>query len=203
MRPGLQADRALAQTQFNSGQNVQPVFEGWEKNSDGSFNLFFGYLNRNYQEHPHVPVGPDNHFSPGEADRGQPSYFYNRRQSFVFSVRVQPDFGDQDLIWTVTHNGRTDTATGSLWPVWEIDEAVIQANRGMGISGVYVDNHPPSIGLDGDTARTVSVSEPVTLTVVAADVAGPGGREAILKNWLFGLDSNQQPTASWSVPQPP
>ena len=44
----------------------------------------------------------------------------------------------------------------------------------MGISGVYVDNHPPSIGLDGDTARTVSVSEPVTLTVVAADDGIPG-----------------------------
>ena len=67
---------ADAQTKFNSGQNVQPVFEGWEKNPDGSFNLMFGYLNRNYVEQPHVSVGTQNFFSPGETDRGQPTHFY-------------------------------------------------------------------------------------------------------------------------------
>ena len=171
---GLQSDRGHAQTRFNSGQNVQPVFEGWQQNADGSFNLMFGYLNRNYVERPTVPVGPGNFFSPGDADRGQPTYFYNRRQIYVFSVRVPADFGDQDLVWTIAHNGRTDTATGSLWPVWEVDEAVIKANRGMGISGTYIDNHGPSIGVDGALARTVSTGESVTLTVVASDDGIPG-----------------------------
>ena len=32
---------------FNSGQSVQPIFEGWSRLPDGSFNLHFGYLNRN------------------------------------------------------------------------------------------------------------------------------------------------------------
>ncbi len=171
---GLQSDRGHAQTRFNSGRNVQPVFEGWQQNADGSFNLMFGYLNRNYVERPTVPVGPGNFFSPGDADRGQPTYFYNRRQIYVFSVRVPADFGDQDLVWTIDHNGRTDTATGSLWPVWEVDEAVIKANRGMGISGTYIDNHGPSIGVDGALARTVSTGESVTLTVVASDDGIPG-----------------------------
>ncbi len=171
---GLQPDRGQAQTKFNSGQNVQPVFEGWQRNPDGSFNLMFGYLNRNYAERPTVPVGPNNSFSPGEADRGQPTYFYNRRQNYVFTVRVPADFGDRDLVWTVTHNGRTDTATGSLWPVWEADEAVIKANRGMGISGTYVDNHGPSIGVDGALTRTVSSDEAVTLIVVVSDDGIPG-----------------------------
>lgn len=170
----LAAHTGEAQTKFNSGQNVQPVFEGWEKNPDGSFNLLFGYLNRNYQERPHIPVGPNNQFSPGDPDLGQPSHFYTRRQNYVFKVRVPADFGDQDLVWTLTHAGRTDTAVGSLWPVWEVDEAVIKANRGMGISGTYVDNHAPNIGIDGADRQTVSIDDTVTLVVVAGDDGIPG-----------------------------
>ncbi len=165
---------AQGQTKFNSGQNVQPVFEGWEKNPDGSFNLMFGYLNRNYVEQPFVPVGDQNFFSPGEADRGQPTHFYPRRQNYVFKVHVPADFGEQDLVWTVTHHGRTDTAVGSLWPVWEVDEAVIKANRGMGISGTYVDNTGPRVSLEGPPERTARVGQPVSLVVVAADDGIPG-----------------------------
>ena len=171
---GLTTSTSEAQTKFNSGQNVQPVFEGWEKNPDGSFDFLFGYLNRNYRERPHVPVGANNHFSPGDGDRGQPSHFYPRRQNYVFKVRVPADFGDKDLVWTVTHAGRSDTAVGSLWPVWEVDEAVIKANRGMGISGSYVDNHSPNIGLDGPDTHAVSVGAAVTLVVVAGDDGIPG-----------------------------
>ena len=110
------ADPAAAQIRYDRGQNVQPVFEGWERNSDGSFNLLFGYLNRNYEERPSIPVGAQNLFEPGEPDRGQPTHFYPRRQSFVFVVRVPADFGDRDLVWTVTHNGRTDKAYGRCGP---------------------------------------------------------------------------------------
>jgi hypothetical protein len=39
---------AAQQLQYISGQNVAPYFEGWEQNSDGTFNMVFGYLNRNY-----------------------------------------------------------------------------------------------------------------------------------------------------------
>ena len=54
------AGPARGQTRWNSGQNVQPVFEGWTANADGSFDMWFGYLNRNYRERPVVPVGADN-----------------------------------------------------------------------------------------------------------------------------------------------
>ena len=33
---------ASAQESFSTGQNIAPVYEGWEKNADGSFNLVFG-----------------------------------------------------------------------------------------------------------------------------------------------------------------
>src|SRR5437879_10710454 len=33
-----------------TGQNAVPAYEGWELNPDGSFNLVFGYFNRNWEE---------------------------------------------------------------------------------------------------------------------------------------------------------
>ena len=64
---------AAQQLQYLSGQNVAPYFEGWEQNSDGSFNLVFGYLNRNWEQEFHLPVGPGNNLEPGGPDQGQPS----------------------------------------------------------------------------------------------------------------------------------
>ena len=81
---GVLSAPVLAQERWSRGQNVQPVFEGWERNDDGSFNMVFGYLNRNYEEQPVVQPGPNNSISPGPADQGQPSHFYPRRQQFVF-----------------------------------------------------------------------------------------------------------------------
>ena len=71
----LGAGGLFAQTKFDRHQNIQPVFEGWERRADGSFNLVFGYLNRNYEERLSIPIGADNAFSPGEPDRGQPAFF--------------------------------------------------------------------------------------------------------------------------------
>ena len=79
-----------------------------------SFNFVFGYLNRNYEEEPEIPVGPNNCFSPGPADRGQPTHFYPRRQQFMFKVRVPADFGKQELVWTLTRAGRTEKAVAHL-----------------------------------------------------------------------------------------
>ena len=52
------------QTLHRTGQSVQPVFEGWNKNEDGGFTMWFGYMNRNYEEEPHVSAGANNYFSP-------------------------------------------------------------------------------------------------------------------------------------------
>ena len=158
-----------AQERWSRGQNIQPVFEGWERNADGSFNMVFGYLNRNYEEQPVVPVGPDNSLEPGPADRGQPTHFYNRRQQFVFSVRVPADWGDQDLVWAVTHNGRTDRAFGHLWPVWEMDAGVRLLNRGAGNAQGFADNQRPFIRIDGGTDLEVTLPDSLEVTVVAGD----------------------------------
>ena len=95
---------------YSRGQNVSPAFEGWEKNADGSFNMMFGYMNRNWEEEVDVPVGPDNNISPGVPDQGQPTHFLPRRNRFVFKVRVPADWGKKELVWTLTTKGKTERA---------------------------------------------------------------------------------------------
>jgi hypothetical protein len=171
---------ARAQTLFLRGQTIQPVYEGWEQNPDGTFSMLFGYLNRNYEETPHIPVGADNAFSPGPQDRGQPTHFYTRRQSFVFRVTVPADWGRKDLVWTVNHNGKALTAIGTLARNWTLDEGVWRANRGAGIDGrlgaEMAPNERPAIRLVGSGNITAGVREPVTVTVTATDDGRPGPR---------------------------
>lgn len=172
---------AHGQTPWLRAQNVQPVFEGWERNPDGSFNMVFGYLNRNYEEQPVIPVGANNFLEPGEADRGQPTHFYPRRQQFVFKVRVPADWGDKDLVWTVKHNGRTDKAFASLWPVWEINRDVYRLNRGAGSGQGYVDNQPPTVRVAGAGSRTVTLPDALELAVLAGDDGVPPPNAALAR----------------------
>lgn len=160
---------------YYSGQNVVPVFEGWEKNPDGSFTFVFGYLNRNYEEEPEIPVGPGNSFSPGPADRGQPTYFYTRRQQFMFRVRVPADFGSQELVWTLTRNGRTEKAVAHLALEWELTEIVYSQNRnGLARDSVTaLPNKPPTISVDGAAKVSAGIGAPATLSVAASDDGVP------------------------------
>jgi hypothetical protein len=160
---------ARAQVQYARGQDVAPVFEGWERNADGTFNMVFGYLNRNYDEELDIPVGPNNNVDAGpgtSADRGQPTHFYPRRQRFLFRVVVPKDWNkEQKVIWTITSHGKTNQAKGWLQPVWELSEDVIVENMGGGVPDP--NNKPPSLTL-GDLA-TVTLPESATLTATATD----------------------------------
>jgi len=49
--------------QYFQGQNVAPVFEGWERNEDASFNFVFGYMNRT-TETLNIPIDPTTISSP-------------------------------------------------------------------------------------------------------------------------------------------
>lgn len=174
---------ANAQTLFQTGQNIQPVFEGWMHNSDGTFTMVFGYLNRNYVEEPHVAIGPSNSFEPGPADRGQPTHFYPRRQQFLFDVTVPANWGQKELVWTLTHNGRTSTAIGTLAPSWLIDEGVLKVNRNQGgnfgrTAKVIDPDRRPSVTVVGESAIAVVFPQSVTLTVSASDDGKPGPRPA-------------------------
>ena len=99
---------------YSSGQPVWPAFEGWEKNEDGSFNFVFGYMNDNWDEEPYVPIGPENNIQPGGPDQGQPTRFQPRRNRFMFRVRVPKDFGDKEMVWSLTTQGKAQKAYASL-----------------------------------------------------------------------------------------
>jgi hypothetical protein len=158
-----------AQVQYAVGQNVAPIFEGWEHNPDGTFNLVFGYLNRNYEEEVDIPIGTANSITIGKeiyGDKGQPTHFYARRQRFLFRVVVPKDFGEQQkVIWTLTSHGRTDVAKGWLQPEWELSSDVMVENMGGGVPDP--NNKAPIITV-APLAKT-TMGTPVTLTASATD----------------------------------
>lgn len=162
------------------GQNVVPVYEGWEQNSDGSFNLVFGYFNRNWEEELDVPIGPDNSFSPGAADQGQPTHFLPKRNRFLVRIPVPKDFGAKEVVWTLTIRGKTERAYGTLKPDYFIDDIVIQNNNGAGGAGGghpdTIGNKVPALHVEGGRSRTAKVGEPVTVVAVATDDGKPRAR---------------------------
>jgi hypothetical protein len=152
--------------QYSSGQDVVPAFEGWQRNTDGTYTFLFGYFNRNFEEEIDVPIGPQNGFEPGNPDRGQPSHFYTRRHFFVYKVIVPKDWpADRKLIWTLTTHGRTNKAKGWLEPEWELNNGVISENTGS--STVDWSNEAPAI--TGSGPQTARLGEAVKLTVTATD----------------------------------
>jgi hypothetical protein len=164
-------DIAMSEIKFNRGQSVQPAFEGWTRNSDGSFSMWFGYMNRNWEEMPDVPIGPNNGFGATGEDLGQPTHFLPRRQEFIFKVNVPADWPkDKDLVWTLTVNGVALKAYGSLWPVWEIDERIMSANNGGRTARTFGEpvNVAPKISAQLPK-QTVVAGQPLTLAVPVTD----------------------------------
>ena len=178
----------LVTVRHASGQGLSPVYEGFDVNADGSFNMWFGYMNRNYEEALDLSVGATNTFEPG-GDRGQPTHFTPRRHKDVFRVIVPKDFGDQKLIWKLTAHGQTQQVIGTLKPVWQIDR--LRTTRG-GNSEKISSNLPPVVSVkaadhvpaeDAPTTLTLTATddglpmrrgEPIGMTVLWAKYRGPG-----------------------------
>ena len=157
-----------------TGQEVVPAYEGWERNPDGSFNLVFGTMNRNWEEALDIPIGPANNVEPGGADQGQPTHFLPRRNRFLFRVHVPADFGEKELIWTLTSpNGKTKTAYASLHPDYYIDDMILQRNSGAPTEDWILTNKAPKLELPGGSTRAVAAGQPLTLTAVAKDEGVP------------------------------
>jgi hypothetical protein len=163
-----------AQTRFSysSGQPLEPAYEGWTKNPDDSYTLFFGYMNTNWLQEFDIPIGSANRFEPGDADRGQPTHFYPRRSPFLFTIQVPKEFANQEIIWTLTANGQTRKTYASLKNDYEIDKQVISTEVG-GDNGSLADalrlNEPPELEVDGPKTRTVKVGQSLTLVATTGD----------------------------------
>jgi hypothetical protein len=166
---------------YSSGQNVSPAYEGWEVGADGAKYFVFGYMNRNWVEEIDVPVGPGNGFNVGGVDQGQPTHFLPRRNRFVFRVPVPAGFTEKDeLVWTLTTQGRTEKAYASLRLDYQIDDVVRASETGAlgaGSSSPEIRaNRPPTVEVQGRKALDAKVGEAVQLIAIVADDGVPKRR---------------------------
>jgi len=173
---------------YERGQIVSPAYEGWWPNDDGTYTLYFGYFNTNWEEVFDIPVGPDNYFrmtdpgglddlqrdffAVGEADQGQPTHFYPRRSPFLFTLTVPADFGEKEWVWTLRSQGKTARAHGILSPDYRIDPQVMSTEVGGNFGDLnnrLRENAPPDLDVEGESNRTVRVGETITLVAYASD----------------------------------
>jgi len=185
------AQRLDSEPAHRSGQGVTPAFEGWFRNADGSFSIMVGYWNRNMNQTVDIPVGPDNKIEPGGPDLGQPTHFLSGRGWGPFTITVPKEFGDKELTWTITANGKTATIPLNLKDLWEISPFIDALN-----------NTPPWLAFQSfdeagpmlqgpkplEITRTAKVGVALPLTVFVADdgVFGPGRnapKELITLSW--------------------
>ena len=162
------------------GEPIYPAFEGWRPNPDGTFSMMFGYMNANWEEAPIIEIGDNNFFTPGGADQGQPTYFQPRRNRFTFEVTVPSDWGDRELVWTLSFNGVEAKAYATLKGDYLVDNMVIASETGsLGIgtsSPESRSNTPPVLTIQGDEVRTAQVGEAITLRVQLNDDGLPRSR---------------------------
>jgi len=177
--------------------NITPVYEGWLPNADGSFELVFGYMNREWESETSIPLGAANTMDPGGPDHGQPTNFFPRRNRFVFEVHVPQDFGTKEIVWTLTSKGRTEKAYGTLKNDYVLDDTVIMSNIGAGgalsTTPDMVGNKPPVLTIEGSKNRTAKVGEPLAFAAVATDDGKPNKRNmpALLGgNYLLPQSAN-------------
>ena len=167
---------------YASGQPVWPAFEGWERNDDGSATFVFGYMNDNWQEELDVPIGLENSLEPGGPDRGQPTHFQPRRNRFIFRVHVPKDWGDKEMVWTLTTRGVARKAYASLRTDLQIENIDIMSETGAlgaGSSNPEIRaDKPPAITIVGSKSLNAKVGVPVTLTAVVNDDGVPKPRGA-------------------------
>ena len=195
---------ALQSLSYSSGQNVSPAYEGWEVDADGRKYFVFGYMNRNWLEEIDVPVGPENGFNIGGVDQGQPTHFLPRRNRFIFRVPVPAGFTEKDeLIWTLTTQGKTEKAYASLRLDYQIDDVVRASETGAlgaGSSSPEVRaNRPPRLEVQGRKSIDAKVGEPVQLTAIVTDDGIPKRRGSGLSGSAVNNAGSRNVTATTSI----
>ena len=160
-----------------TGEPVAPFFEGWYRNSDGTFTLSYGFFNLNTEEVLDIPLGPDNFIEPAEFDGDQPTHFpvRPRRDRGIFSVTVPESYADTSrrVVWTITANGVTYSTPA------RVGVDALQLDYGPRAMGSV----PPLVRFteDGEVGqhlqgvraepRTAAVGDPLTLTLWASEVS--------------------------------
>lgn len=156
---GRDAPRLPMAPKEDRGQSVIGALEGWYTNPDGTHSFLIGYYNRNHVDPTDIPIGPDNNIEPGGPDMGQPTHFLPGRGWGVFIITVPKDFGNKQLVWTLTANGQTTTT-----PL-DLNSAVYEVNP---FSEIGMGNTPPILTFDEGGPKTqgpVPLKESLTAKV--------------------------------------
>ena len=135
-------------------KTISATFDGWTHLPDGSYELVFGYMNRNSDE-VEVPLGAANQLEPAPADQGQPTNFIPGRQRAAFRIHVPADFKGK-YVWTLTYAGVTQPATASIDQNYSLDVG---------------DPEPPTVKTPADVMARAS--QPVRLVPVVGAAPRP------------------------------
>ena len=206
------------------GKSITPAFEGWYKNSDGTFTLLLGYFNRNSKQILEIPVGPNNRIEPGGPDQGQPTYFAPRRAWGVFTITVPKDFGTKKLTWTITANGETTSVPVSLNPPYEVSPfkdlamgntppvlkftpdgpSLTGPPRGIAATYEATSTQPATIEFwasdKGNTQGAPSAGRGGAISLSLHKFRGPGDIKFANERPRMGEDGKVSTTASFSAP---
>ena len=158
-----------SQMQHARGQYVVPLYSGWFTGADGRTYAAYEYLNRNSAETLDIPIGPDNRFTPGPADRGQPTHFLPGHRPGVFAVPL-PAGSTEEISWTLRIRGESFSMPSNLGPLYEIEGLVSQA-------GLFPGNTPPVVRLAPEGPSGQGPGGPT------GALAATAGAPAVLRVW--------------------
>ena len=157
-----------------SGQPVLPIFEGWYRNPDGTYDLCFGYLNLNQEEALEIPLGPDNFIEPERFDGGQPTHFLDdaTRLTCIFTVNVPEDIGSERVWWNLRIDGQTYKVPGHV-----TSRAYMIENLSASFPPLIEEEQIATFGdLRMQSERVGATSPGVAPVVRFVEPAGPEGR---------------------------
>ncbi len=199
-----QRDHLAYQHKYDTGQTIQPIFQGWSRNEDGTIDMHFGYLNRNYSAELHIPIGADNVIDMAGLDniQNQPTYFHTRNNRDIFTVTVPADFGNREIVWRLTTEGQTLEAFGWLQAEWEISGLVNELDPSeMRFDGGPVSaNQPPELSVASATSVRLPAKLTLTATVTDDGLPEPAPEQEITPNEWDTTPLLSRPEGAMPIP---
>jgi hypothetical protein len=121
----------------------------------------------------------------------------------MFRIHVPKDFGQKEIVWTLTTHGKTNKAYASLKTDLRIENIDIMSETGAlgaGASNPEIRaDKAPEVKVDGPKTLSAKVGQPVTLTALVTDDGVPKSRGGGGGLGRGGPGAGRGP----AVPQPP
>lgn len=172
------------------GASISPAFEGWYDNADGSHTFLIGYFSRNTIAEVDVPIGPNNHFEPGNPDMGQPTHFLPSRRYGMFVFTMPKEHGkNQKVTWSLTVNGVTQSVPFYMSPDYNVTPS---RSSEQGPTGKY--NLPPVLRFE---ERGPSLAGPIASLANAISRTATTGTPMPLDLWA---DDDAEYTSGANTP---